>query len=196
MAKPPAAEMNAENYDARFTLTCPLGAVTYDSVEGIGNHSENAEIRYRGFGGVLRTNSFLTAAARLERGERRERSLDYLPSVQPEPGWAPPRLVLDRIPPTKVGRHKVRFVVTGHEGRHRTLVSLRMGCLYVPVHVNVRGERARHITIDDIESMAAGVIIEDGGRYALNDPFLDMFVTKLNFKTVFLDGKRYDYEAE
>lgn len=161
-ALPP--ELSLETFDRRYVVPgCPQ--VVWDAREGAGATSYNTDVRYFGFGVVMKPSMFLRLAAPLHRDARKSETWSYLGSIAKERGWAPPQLYVQFNMEDEI------VSIVGHEGRHRTTKFMEV-CGDIPylVHIAPRGFdptmhfflggyeiRARHVTPEMLNLFHEGV---------------------------------------
>jgi hypothetical protein len=179
MLSPPSIK----NFDARYRI-CD---VVFDTARGAGATGNNENIRYMGFAVLMKPGTFLKLATQLSRPE--PKSLEYLESIAHDKGWGPPMLYVEMD----------TGMVTGHEGRHRSVLFSRM-CpgKEILVHVkpsNSRSElRARGITDEMFSSMNQGLLSEEYASMARRHETVDefwhdyYFVKGPLFSEVFIGG--------
>ena len=152
------------NFDGKYSIPCRHGEIHFDCERGAGAAPNNANIRYAGFGAMMRPSRFLEMALPLT--DDRVGSLAHF--SEPKTVFGPPTLylALDK----KIPR------VVGHEGRHRTRSILqRCGDERLLVHVVPADFRARDMDLGRLLDMRKNARAEDGKR-VLHDNFNVAFV--------------------
>ncbi len=187
--------LNESNYGGRFTWRCfgdEEKEIVFDSEKGAGATANNAEIRYLGALVIMPPETFRDLALTLH--FPKETTDDYLPKVAKTKGLGPPMLYLHELDqPIAASRGKVvlRYAVVGHEGRHRARFIQRSGCYRMPVHVIIKGKRARHFTPTVLESLRDGVVREDAVAIHGNQSHYDVMWSPMRFDVAFVNGERY-----
>lgn len=151
-----------------------VGDVTFDQKDGIGQVPNNQNVKYLGFACFMNYSQFARLATPRDFGE--ESNLKGLIAALKEgKSFGSPFLICDFS--------KNPILVDGHEGRTRAkAIELLYGKnAKILIHIFLRGgDRARHITLDQIKSFRDKAISEDSIT-PINGPNFDD-------KIWFLDG--------
>ena len=139
-----------ENFDKRVEFC--KGAVVFDSENGSGATPNNANIRYMGFAALMQPWKFRELAEHLPEKLQREEALEFLPTTAHTKGWGPPTIYFDRDD----------MRVTGHEGRHRSILFEKVCQEPMLVHFLPFRERARHMTYDVVSNIRKNLKGEKG----------------------------------
>lgn len=144
---------------------CEVVADIYDPVNGIGAVPNNQSVDYFGFTVMMKPSMFLQLAKPLNRDHAG--SVEHLKSaIQNGQRIGPPFLIINRSEDPVIPSE-----VKGHEGRNRMYAIQELyGDQPTLVHIFLGGgERARHITIDDINVMNTKLRAEHGQQ--MRGPF-------------------------
>lgn len=179
-----SSTIHEDNYDRQFSIGCGANythvtrapTIVYASENGRGNTGDGANIRYMGIMVLMNPRVFGGLAAGLE--EPRKKSFAHLEATRIHPGWAPHMLY---VSPGEDGKYRV----TGHEGRHRSIVARNLSCALIPVAIIDYGKRASRITPKILGTMRAGMWSQEENIARSTwrrGPLFDV---------AFVDGKRY-----
>jgi hypothetical protein len=179
-------KVDIDNFDKKYQIC----NIIFDSKNGVGSTGNNDNIRYMGFGVMMKPKVFLDLCFDLYRdGGPREKTLEHLKDSMLVPGWGPSMLYVD----IDSGQ------VVGHEGRHRALV-FKEKCpdMEMLVHIKPSGTnrelRSRNITKDMLNKMNRGLFTEQFKSLTPEQQASEYwkkhhYVKGKLFSTVFLDQK-------
>jgi hypothetical protein len=128
------------------------GRIVFNSDKGSGSAPNNANVRYMGFAALMQPWKFRELVQHLPEKDRRGDSLSFLPSTASTKGWGPPTIYFD----------VEKMQVTGHEGRHRSILFEQACHEPMLVHFFPRFERARHMTYEVVTKVRQNLKGEKG----------------------------------
>ena len=141
--------LSIKNFDGKFSIPCGEESLLFDCERGSGATPNNSNIRYLGFGAIMRPSQFLKLVLPLDNPS--ERSASHF--ANPKTVMAPPMLYV------KLDGKKP--VVTGHEGRHRvTAILRRCGDRRILVHVVPYNLRAHDMDYGRLAEMRQHMLKE------------------------------------
>jgi hypothetical protein len=153
----------SENFDKRVDFC--NGNIVLNSEKARGSMPNNANVRYMGFAVLMKPQTFLDFAQTLPEKEKRQGTLEFLPSQARDPGWGPPSFYFDRE----------AMHITGHEGRHRASLFQQACNELMLVHMFPKYERARHMTPEIINDIRTNMMGERGSWYSVHKSSKPLF---------------------
>ena len=151
------AAPNPQNINSAYKV----GKVNFDCINGLGAVPYNQEVKYMGFAMMISPSAFLSLAAY---GDREDTAKELAQKIIEGTPLGPPFLFVNINPEYFKGTAPLLGKVSGHEGRGRMRAIAQVdGNIPIPVHVFLRGERARSLNDEFfIKLREIGLIPERG----------------------------------